>query len=595
MQSDRRYRAQERPTGAILLAWAVLATILLAINAGRIAAGQHVDPDDVLRLVQVRDLLAGQSWFDVTQYRIDPPQGVAMHWSRLVDIPLLIVIGILRPAIGQGAAEIVASAAIPLLILLGTLLVIGRIAWRLFDRQTAVLACLCTALVPAVIYQMQPMRIDHHGWQVFAVIFAVWAIMWRTPVKGGAAAGLAMAAGLIVSIELLPMAAAFGGVLGLRWLRDRRERFWLVGYMQALALGMTVLFFATRGIGSIAAYCDAVAPAHLGFFIIAAIGTTGIAAMPPVPRGALIGFFLIAGAAGLAFFAASAPQCLASPFGSLDPVVQQYWYRNIAEGRPIWEQSVQAALIATIQMIAALATVLVLMGRSNDWLRRWWLEYALLLGAAMLAAMFTFRSVAFAAVIAALPLGWLAGRMLRRLRTANRAGPKLAMAGMICLVLLPAAPVSLAAMLLPGQARANGTPAAEPVTLAQSSCDLDAGARAMANLPRGRVFAPLDIGPAILAHTNHAVIATAHHRADDAIRDTILAFSAPPQAAREIVTRDHGAQYLAICTDVIEPAVYAARGGEESLAARLIAGDPPAWLEPVDPGTAPALAVYRVR
>src|SRR3954452_14790108 len=45
--------------------------------------GSFIDTDDAMRLVQVRDLLAGQSWFDLTATRLDPP-GTLMHWSRVV-------------------------------------------------------------------------------------------------------------------------------------------------------------------------------------------------------------------------------------------------------------------------------------------------------------------------------------------------------------------------------------------------------------------------------------------------------------------------------------------------------------------------------
>jgi len=38
--------------------------------------GAFFDTDDAMRAVQVRDLLAGQSWFDMTSWRLDPPNGV---------------------------------------------------------------------------------------------------------------------------------------------------------------------------------------------------------------------------------------------------------------------------------------------------------------------------------------------------------------------------------------------------------------------------------------------------------------------------------------------------------------------------------------
>ena len=47
------------------------------------------DNDDVMRLVQIRDLMAGQGWFDHVQPRLGPEGGTLMHWSRLVDAPIV--------------------------------------------------------------------------------------------------------------------------------------------------------------------------------------------------------------------------------------------------------------------------------------------------------------------------------------------------------------------------------------------------------------------------------------------------------------------------------------------------------------------------
>ena len=72
------------------LVWALVATVLLLANWANIAARRFPDPDDIMRLVEVRDLLGGQGWFDPDQYRIDPLREVPMHWSRLVDLPLAV-------------------------------------------------------------------------------------------------------------------------------------------------------------------------------------------------------------------------------------------------------------------------------------------------------------------------------------------------------------------------------------------------------------------------------------------------------------------------------------------------------------------------
>ena len=73
--------------------------------------------DDAMRLVGVRDLLAGQPWGDLVQHRLSPPDGVAMHWSRLVDAPLALLVAGFRPLLGQAAAESVAVTIWPLALL----------------------------------------------------------------------------------------------------------------------------------------------------------------------------------------------------------------------------------------------------------------------------------------------------------------------------------------------------------------------------------------------------------------------------------------------------------------------------------------------
>lgn len=43
------------------------------------------DTDDATRLVMVRDMFAGHGWWDQKITRLQPPVGLYMHWSRLLD------------------------------------------------------------------------------------------------------------------------------------------------------------------------------------------------------------------------------------------------------------------------------------------------------------------------------------------------------------------------------------------------------------------------------------------------------------------------------------------------------------------------------
>ena len=157
------------------------------------------------------------------------------------------------------------------------------------------------------------------------------------------------------------------------------------------------------------------------------------------------------------------------------------------------------------------------------------------------------------------------------------------------LVLLPTVPFNLARKAL-----ANSSAQATNLEMQKSTCELDKSARALAGLPKGTVFAPLDIGPSILQYSPHAVVATGHHRAELAMRDVILAFTGTPEQARKLIDK-HEARYVVMCRDLIEPDIYVKRGVKGSFAAFLRDGRAPTWLEPVEMDVPPTFRVWRVR
>ncbi|RDS78530.1 hypothetical protein DL238_04010 [Alteriqipengyuania lutimaris] len=568
--------------------WLLLAVVILCASAGRILHWQFPDPDDIMRLVQVRDLLGGQGWFDVSQHRVDPLREVPMHWSRLVDLPLVLVIGALTPLVGQAAAEAVALIAIPLLTLLVAMLFTGAVAVRLLGRETGGWAVLVAGLMPLLMHQFQPLRIDHHGWQIACFAACLYGLYERRGMRGPIMAGLAMAWGLTISIEMLPLAALVGAILALRWLRDHNARLDLTHYLQALAGGLVVLHLATRGWTATSAFCDAIGPQHIGFFLVVALGTTALRHARPLPPIALVAGLGATGLAGIALFGWVSPGCVGTPFGALDPVVRDFWYVNVSEGRPLWEQDAMF-LFPFAQLLVAFMAALALWARAPRETRAWWLEFLILFAGTLALGMLVVRSLAFASLLATVPFAWLLGIALHRLRTSGGALTRIAVVLATVLLVLPTAPMAIAQNLAPDNAAKP-----EPEEIAMSSCGLHESARRMATLAPGTVFAPLDIGPTILLETRHGVIATGHHRADKAMRDVIGAFASREDVSRQIVD-SYGADYLVLCTDLIEPSIYATRGGKGSLAARLIEGDAPDWLEPMALGGPDTFRAWRVR
>lgn len=578
-----------RPFARVMLVWLLLAAFLLVRALPALAERRFPDPDDVLRLVQLRDLLGGQGWFDLHQYRIDGPQGTLMHWSRLVDLPLALVVGALAPVIGMAAAEQVAVVAVPLITLLAILLAVAKTASRFMDLPGVTFACLCVGLSPLLMAQIQPLRIDHHGWQIFTAILAMTGLVPGRKGWGPAFSGAVLAVGLTISLEILPIAAAFGGVFALRWLGNERASAPLTGFLAALAASLALLFLATRGLGDLAQHCDVVSPALLGFFAIVAAGAALVARLKPRALFVLVALLALPVGAGAAFYALNAPQCLAGPFGTLGPLVREIWYVNVAEGQPAWRLAPALWLPVVAHGLIAIGAVFWLWRKAGGAERQWWFEYLLILGVAFLTGLLVWRSLAFVGVLSAIPLGWLAGRLLKAVTGSEGLLRKLAMALALVVALVPAFPVALAMALAPAAIEIPESSSPN----ASAACRLADSAAALNRLPPAKIFAPLDLGPALLDRSHHGVVATAHHRANLAMHDVLAAFLGTPEAARELI-ESHGADYVLICTPIGEMSLYAKRA-PEGLAAQLAEGHAPDWLEPVDLAGPDEAKLWRVK
>lgn len=565
----------------ILGAWALAAIGFLIAAWARIGALEMPDPDDSMRLLEVRDWIAGQGWFDVSQYRLNPPEGYRMHWSRIVDLPIAALILILRPLVGAEIAEMAAAAAVPLLILGGIATFITLAANRIGGFAIARFVPLFVVTTPLILFQSMPLRIDHHGWQLLCGATAFWALLDRDAPKSGMIGGFACALWLHISLESLPMVAAMAGLLGLRWVIAAEHGVRLRAFMTALAGGSAALFIATRDPALWRAIvCDQIAVVHLAIFLFGAIGAivAGLLTDKHGPIARLIAGGVLAGGAG-AIYLLGAPVCAAGPFASLDPLVRQYWYYNVLEGQPIWRQKpgIQLLLLYPIVGLAGLALGWRAAISKDE--RRDWASGLLLLAAAIAVSLMVQRAGAYAALIALPGCAALADRLLARSRRIERPVARvLASVGGILLT----SPLLFAwgsGMLM------KGDPQRRVVDRPVISADCDkkcADYGALNRMEPSYILAPMDLGPALALHTPHRMFAAGYHRNSGPMRDTIRIFTGSPEIAHRIM-REKGMQYLLISPRVSEALLYSQRA-PDGLMARLRRGQVPQWLEPIPLG-----------
>ena len=324
-----------------IMALALCAAVAFALAVPAIQGGvfDAMSTDDAMRLVEVRDLIAGQGWFDLIQHRLDPP-GMAMHWSRVVDAPLAALILLLRPLLGGHGAEIATLMLWPTMLLGAALLLAAAIARRMVDgihqHMVQIAAIMLAALsVPALIY-FRAGAIDHHNAQMVLLLGFLFLLsgIERSYVAAGLA-GLSASLSLAIGLEMLPaIAAACVATLGLLiWRTSDVSR--QIGLFGATLTGssvlLAVLLLPSHAFG--APVCDAfgapflllIAGGGVVLMLVAAVDHWRSSLPARMAAAAIPGAILLT-----AFFRLY-PGCIASPYAAVDPLVTSVWLDHVAE------------------------------------------------------------------------------------------------------------------------------------------------------------------------------------------------------------------------------------------------------------------------
>lgn len=572
---------------ALFAIWLAGCALLLSLLRNYMDGASFADPDDYMRLQQVRDWMAGQSWVDVTQYRINPPHGLLMHWSRLVDLPLAGAIMLFRPFFGPAQAEIHACAVVPLISLGLTALAVAGIAQRLMGRGMALVAMAFCMVAPELLRAARPMRIDHHGWQLACAAAMAWALIGRRGSRRAALAGLFAALWMHISLEGLPFTAACGALLGLRWIvQPSDERWRLPAFLGTTAAASLGLFLIAHG-GALfdRTFCDAVSPVHMGMLTVAAIGSALACRIAPthrLARGAMLGVTAVVAAL---VYRLGAPQCAGGPFAALDPLTYRLWYLAIPEGLPIWRQTPQAAALAIAYPLVGLTGCFVGWRRAVD--KGAWLDLSALLIAATAIAVMLIRASAFAnalAVPGALAFLSAAGAAMNRtaklpLRVAAGVG-----AGLLAFPLA----IDLLALASVHTSQTEDHNRGTAIATART-CMTPANLARLDGLPKSLFLTPMDEAPAVIVGSHHMAVASGYHRNVGVMHDVFAIWMSDEASARRLIAA-HGATHLFFCPGDAEMRITT-RAAPHGFAARLIAGAPPAWLRPV---AVPGLVAGRV-
>ena len=550
------------------------------------------DGDDQMRLVVVRDWLAGQSWWDTHQYRVLPPEGISMHWSRYIDAGIAAILVPASWVLPPDRAALATVILWPSLLAALMVLVIAHGAGRLFGAAGAIGALAVFFSWGKLGGEVVPPRIDHHNAQI---LFST-AVFYLSLVPGrarllGILAGVMTAAALAVGIEMLPALATIWGIVALRHAYGQSGTGdWLLGFGPAFLLAALLLFFGqTPPAEWLALHCDELAPPVILFGVIGAVATAVPVLAGQVLRGPAARILAMAAITGLGLWLAFPllGQCLRGPFANVAPEVRAIIEANIAEALPaltVLQSKPETGLSILLPMlvigILALAAAWLLWGRLGPAQRMALIQSFIVLLLGLAFASLQIRAANLATP--ALPL--LAGFLLYGFLQIPRAST-LRIPAVIALLVAQPTVLSQAATLFEHAAPlpTTATATAEPVQ-ANLHCRTVDDLAKIAKLPPSTIFSTLNMGPTILAFTPQSVTSAGYHRNAQAFWNGLGAFQSI-EILRGALLKSR-ADYLVLCRgDVME--------NGSPLLQDMLAGVLPVWLADVT-SDAGALRVLQI-
>jgi hypothetical protein len=545
------------------------------------------DPDDALRLAQIRGFLAGGGWFDPVITSMGDGVGLASHWSRLIDLPVALLILGAKTFTDIQQAELVARVLWPKLVLFGFLAVLIRQLTKEAGRDAPLILLGLYWLAIHAISQFQLGRIDHHNVQNACAKLAL--VMVTAPSANGRSAliaGLLAGLGLAIGYEALPFIGLAAGLTALAALWDKERQDIAEGFAAGLALSLTASFLLTVSPQKwLTIPCDA-----LGLNIVAGaiIGCLGllVAGMFIRSRSAYITALAIAGGSALLIAWMLEPVCIGGPFAKSDPAIGDLWLNHVAEAHSL-------LALAETQWATAIATAISLAGclllqafatwryREATQVLRLILLLALTIVAFRYLKMIPYAQL-FGFYCAAVTLSGLAA-------TGTRLSPRATMMAGV-LLLAPVLHITILSLASPS-AKAQEQGASQRQASSSKTCWSEPQLAPIAALPAARILPQQDLGASIALVQHHHSLAAPYHRLDKETLRAAAIFQAPASEALQRL-RDWKVDIVALCLDL---RFYEADNAAGTLADALERDIPPPYLLPIDMGQGSRLRAYRVQ
>ncbi|MBP1851259.1 hypothetical protein [Rhizobium halophytocola] len=553
------------------------------------------DNDDTMRLVEVRDFLGGQGWFDLMQYRLGLGDGTLMHWSRLIDLPIASLIRFFALFAGPERAEALAAAAWPLLLTLPLLAALGLGARRLGGTVAMHVAFALGVLFLVTTNRFLPGALDHHNVQLTLVAWmAAMLIDARMRASSLAVAGFCAALAIAIGAETTPLVAIVCLIVAISWLLvGQAYRRAAAAYGLSLALFISLFFFATVPPHLYGARtCDNLSISYYGLAsiggLLLAVSALAFSGRSLAVRAGLLAVDgLIAGAAVLIL----APHCLQGPLADLDPMLVKFWLSHVSEAYSALEElKLDPGKFGGFYAVGLFGlSVCLFRALKGDRAFQHWTLFAMIL-VAWGVALIQVRGAVFSDMLAIPPLAFLIAE-LRDISRREPENPSKSFAFAVSVLMAVSSVWGFAGMLLTN-GTAEVTESFANTVSASEDCRSGSAMRQLAGLKAATVAAPVDSGAQILRFTHHRVIAGPYHRDQGGMLTELHIGLAPPSEAPAFL-RGADIGIVAFCPSDYQTQ-FLIDSKPDGLFAALKRGDVPPYLVPLPKDPQSGFQLYRV-
>jgi hypothetical protein len=529
------------------------------------------DPDAMMRLVEVKDFLAGQAWFDLTQHRLGP-SGASMHWSRPLDAILAGAMSLTALLLGNRLGELVFINLWGPLLLIPFAAILAAVASRASGQFAAVLTIAYLVCSPSLLFLFQPGALDHHNVQVLLIAVILLCLCRMESISAAVGIAAAAAASLAIGLEQLPLIALTAALVALRWVRLGSE-----AKRTSVAFGLS---FAAITLALFAASispahwtnvaCDAISIVYVSAILMGSLSFVAIALVMPNRASVVVRAIavILSGASVATIWAFLFPVCLSGPFSQVDPRLFPLFLDHVAEAQNVLtflKEDPATVVVCYIAPLLTLAGAATRLRSAPDHEREMLLNLMVLLSAAIAVALWQIRGVptvqAIAAPLASIVVLGSRARVAPTAAVLHRLKPMLAGVAF--------APIFWFLVSVPVMNSRD--------ELSVEECRRSL-AQSLAPLPSGMVASSWTSGSLILAATHHSALAAPYHRNTDGILVMADLWSGSPDHALETI-KQYDVNYVASCPDD-GAEEWAIAQAPEGFLARLRAS-PPSWLRPV--------------